>query len=132
VASGEVTITAIVPLEIDAAFSAFTTDIDRWWVRGPESGTVVRFEGERLLEVSTDGAVTLATVTASVPPTHIELDWDGPHSAPGDKVIVDFVPDAGGTRVTIRHRRQGIESAGALSAVIGLWWGDRLSKLQRR
>ena len=130
-ANGEVAITAIVPLTVEAAFSSFTKDIDRWWARGSEGGTVVRFEGERLLEVSTNGAVTLATVTASVPPNQLELDWSGPHSEPGDKVVIDFEPAEPGTRVTIRHRRPGIESAGAMSAVIGLWWGDRLSRLQR-
>ncbi|MGI8518986.1 MAG: SRPBCC domain-containing protein [Acidimicrobiia bacterium] len=129
---GEVIVTAVVPHSIDEAFATFTNEIDRWWVRSGKRDTVVRFEGDRLVEASPTGAETLGTVSRSEPPIRIEMDWIGPHSETGDTVVVEFSSEGAGTRVTIRHLRPGIENAGALSAVIGLWWGEILSRFQHR
>ncbi|MGH9892507.1 MAG: SRPBCC domain-containing protein [bacterium] len=129
--SGEVTVTAIVPLAIDDAFIAFRDDIDRWWGAGRSGATVIRFEGDRLIEASTTGAETLASVSSWEQPTRIEMAWNGPHSEPGDSVVVEFAQEPTGTRVTVRHFRIGVEPAAVTSAIIGLWWGDLLSRFQQ-
>jgi uncharacterized protein YndB with AHSA1/START domain len=128
----EVTITAIVALPVEEAFTVFTEDIDRWWVRETSTDTVVRFEGDRLVAASIDGAELLATVSEWDPPTRIAMDWNGPHSQPGDMVGVDFHPESDGTRVTVRHRRGGVGPEQVIAAILGLWWGDLLSRLQHR
>ncbi len=110
----------------------WTEGIDRWWVRATSTDTVVRFEGHRLLAASIDGAEGLATVSGWDPPNRIEMDWSGPHSQPGDTVGVDFQPESQGTRVTVRHRRSGVEPGQVISAILGLWWGDLLSRLQHQ
>ncbi|MGH8928542.1 MAG: SRPBCC domain-containing protein [Acidimicrobiia bacterium] len=128
--AGEVTITTVVGAPVEEAFAAFTEHVDRWWGRERPAETVVRFEGKRLIAVSVDGAELLATVTKWIPPTRLELQWSGPVSLPGDTVIVAFDPEKTGTRVTVRHRRAGIKPEETRSAVIGLWWGDLLSRMQ--
>lgn len=129
---GEATVTAIVRLPVETAFAAFTEQIDRWWVRKPfgASDTVVRFEGGRLIAASIDGAELLAIVSEWDPPTRIEMEWRGPHAKPGDAVIIEFRPESGGTRVSVLHRRQGLKPADVTAAILGLWWGDLLSRLQ--
>ena len=128
----EVTVTAIVRLPVEKAFATFTDQIDRWWVRKPfvASDSVVRFEGNRLVAASIDGAELLATVSEWDPPTRIEMEWSGPHAKPGDAVIIEFRPESGGTRVTVLHRRQGLKPEDVTAAILGLWWGDLLSRLQ--
>jgi uncharacterized protein YndB with AHSA1/START domain len=128
---GEVTVTAVVPMTIAAAFDRFTNEIDQWWVREKGRGNVVRFAGTQLVEGSANGVAVLAEVRAWEAPTRIELDWNGPFSQPGDSVLIEFASASGGTRVTIRHRRGGLQAADTMAAVIGLFWGDLLSRLQR-
>ena len=129
---GEVEVTAIVRLPVEQAFAVFTEHIDRWWVRKPfaTSDAVVRFEGNRLVAASLDGAEVLATVSEWDPPTRIEMEWSGPHSQSGDAVTIEFRPEPGGTRVTVVHRRDGVKSEDVTAAILGLWWGDLLSRLQ--
>ena len=127
----EITVTAIVALPIEEAFTAFTEDIDRWWVREDSTDTVVRFVGDRLVATSISGAKTLATVSEWEPPTRIAMSWNGPHGQPGDTVGVDFQPESHGTRVTVRHCRAGVGPEQAIAAILGLWWGNLLSRFQR-
>ena len=128
---GEVVVTTLVPLAPERAFASFTDDIDRWWQRTPPQGrdSVIRFERDRLVAVSDAGADVLATVTDWSPPRRLDLDWRGPHAQDGDTVVIEFEPEGDGTRVTIRHRRPGIDPAATVSAIIGLFWGDLLGRL---
>src|SRR5688500_16645219 len=104
--SGEVAVTVLVTMPVERAFSTFTDDIDRWWRRPPgeTADAVVRFEHDRLVAVSAGGAEVVATVTEWSPPSHLVLDWQGPHAEPGDRVRVEFAAEADGTRVTVIHR----------------------------
>lgn len=125
---GEATVTCVVELPLEEAFAFFTEAVDRWWVRAPliPEDAVVGFESGRLVAATPDGALTLGTVVAWEEPTLIAMDWHGPHARPGDVVTITFQPEAGGTRVSLHHRREGLRSGDAAAAVLGLWWGDRL------
>ncbi len=78
--TGEVVVTTVVALPLQRAFAAFTDDIDRWWQRSAGTGTIVRFEEERLVAVSSAGVEVLATVIGWKPPHRFELQWHGPYS----------------------------------------------------
>lgn len=127
--AGEVVVTTVVAAPADRAFAAFTDGIDRWWKR--PGGTVVRFDGDRLVAVSHTGAGVLAVVCGWDPPRRVDLQWHGPHAAPGDTVTVEFAPEGAGTRVTVTHRRDGIRPQDAMADVLGLWWADTLRRLGR-
>ena len=92
--TGEVVVTTVVTLPLQRAFAAFTDDIDRWWRRSAGAGTIVRFEEERLVAVSSAGVEVLATVIGWKPPHHFELQWHGPYSQASDTVTVGFEPRA--------------------------------------
>ncbi|MGQ0849886.1 MAG: nuclear transport factor 2 family protein [Actinomycetota bacterium] len=128
--AGEVTVTTIVALAPDDAFDLFTEHLDRWWVRAPSmsAGSVVHFEGGRLIAADANGADVLAVVSVWSRPSRIEMQWGGPHAEEGDRVAVEFQPEGEGTRVTVHHLRAGLMPSEAKSAVIGLWWGDLLSR----
>jgi uncharacterized protein YndB with AHSA1/START domain len=131
---GEVTVTTLVAVPIDEAFRLFTERIDRWWIRTPgtEADSIVRFEAGRLVATTSRGVEVLANVANWDPPTTVEMDWRGPHSRPGDRVAIEFQSEAGGTRVTVRHHREGVRPEEATAAVLGLWWGGVLSRLASR
>ncbi len=125
---GEATVTCVVGLPLEDAFTFFTERIDRWWVRAPliPRDAVVGFESGRLVAATPDGVRTLGTVVAWEAPTRISMRWHGPHARPGDLVTITFQPEKVGTRVSVHHRRDGLRSGEAAAAVLGLWWGDRL------
>ncbi len=92
-----------------SAFTAFTDEMDLWWVRGPinfyDSARAVKMicepgVGGRILEVygsDLDDALELARITAWEPGQ--VLAW---HSSVDDvEVEVTFVPTAGGTAVQV-------------------------------
>jgi uncharacterized protein YndB with AHSA1/START domain len=126
-------VTAVVRADPAVTFAAFTDQIDEWWRRpAAVRDAVVQFVGERLVAVSSSGTDVLGTVTAWEPPHRVALDWHGPHAEPGDAVTIVFEPEAGGTRVTVRHSRAGLPEDAVEQATIGKWWGDLLQRLQRR
>lgn len=129
----EVAVTCRVDVEPKAAFTVFTEAIDDWWVRRPvlAPDSVVRFEGDRLVAANAAGTDLLATVRSWDPPREIVLDWAGPYGQPDDVVHITFTPESGGTRVTVRHRRTGLRPQDTTATVIGLWWGDLLSRFGR-
>ncbi|MET0895971.1 MAG: SRPBCC domain-containing protein [Acidimicrobiia bacterium] len=53
------------------------------------------------------------------------------YAEPGDSVTIAFEPEAGGTRVTVRHARAGLPEDAVEQAVIGNWWGDLLQRLAK-
>ena len=127
---GEVLATTRVGLGLDDAFRAFTENIDRWWQRDrARPDAIVQFHGDRLVSVAAEGTELLAEVAQWSPPSLVELRWHGPHSEPGDVVVVELSPDGVGTRVTIRHRRDGLVPGGGAGGTTGTWWGDLLRRL---
>ena len=84
---------------------------------------LVRAERPRVL-----GAL-LAEVAQWSPPSLVELRWHGPHSQPGDVLVVELSQDGVDTRVTIRHRRDGLVPGAGAGGVTGTWWGDLLRRL---
>lgn len=127
---GEVVATTRVGLGVDDAFRIFTDEIDRWWHRDElHPDAVVQFEGDRLVSVNAEGTVLLGEVARWSPPSLVELRWHGPHAQPGDRIVLEWASEGSGTRITIRHRRDGLTPADAMGAVVGLWWGDVLRRL---
>ena len=124
-----VTVTCLVPVPVERAYTLFVEGIDRWWVRDRTPDAIIRFEGDRLVEATSDGVKVLATISAIEEPDRIELAWDGPHAQPGDTVEIRFEPEATATRVTVSHLRTGLEPSEVASAILGLWWGDLLSRM---
>jgi uncharacterized protein YndB with AHSA1/START domain len=142
--SDRVLVTTFVAVPPDEAFTVFTRDIDRWWRRGPrfrqalETDGVLRFEGERLVEMSADGRplFEVGRVLAWEPGARLAFEWRARSFAPGEvtQVEVRFAPMNEGTQVTLEHRgwdaiavdhpvRQGLGSP-AFTDAISLWWGD--------
>ncbi len=147
IAGDGVRVTVTVGVAPDVAFAVFTTEIDRWWRRGPkyrvagrEPGVLVLEprEGGRLFESYADGAALheAGRVVVWDPPHRLELDWRGGNFAPGEvtRVAVAFTDLGGRTRVELVHTgfatlrpdhpvRHGEEVA-AFIRRLGMWWGD--------
>jgi uncharacterized protein YndB with AHSA1/START domain len=128
-AESAVTVTCLVPVPVERAYALFVEHIDRWWVRDRAPEAIIRFEGDQLVEATSEGAKVLATISAIEEPARIELAWEGPHAQPGDTVEIRFEPEATATRVTVSHLRPALQPNDVAVAVLGLWWGDLLSRL---
>lgn len=128
-AVGEVLVAALVAVPVDDAFESFTRGIDRWWQRDrPSPDAIVQFEGDRLVAVTPRGVQLLAEIERWTPPSLVSLRWSGPPAKPGDRVIIEFSPEGNSTRVVVRHQRSGMVPQDVEAAVIGLWWGDIVSR----
>jgi uncharacterized protein YndB with AHSA1/START domain len=127
---GEVTVTTLLSVDPDRAFSLFTTRVDQWWVR--PAGTVIRFEGDQLLSADGNGVRAIARVLGWDPPGQILLEWAGPYGEPGDQVAIEFQSEGPGTRVTVRHLRPGLAASDASAAVLGLFWAEVLRRSLER
>ncbi len=137
------------------AFDVFTSEIDRWWRRGPkfrhagQRAGFVRLEphvGGRLFE-SIEGehgeqVFEVGRVRIWEPPVRLAFSWRNINFAPDEstEVEVEFEPTPRGTRVTVTHRgwaalredhpaRHGQQGA-AFSRMIGLWWGEQMTSLR--
>ena len=95
-----------VPADPHVAFTAFTEELDLWWVRGPinswDSARVVEMRcepgvGGRILEVYADDALELARITVWEPGSR--LTWKS--SLDDVTVDVSFEACAGGTLVRL-------------------------------
>ena len=128
-ADSAVTVTCLVRLPAERVFTLFIEHIDRWWVRDRSHDAIIHFEADRLVEASRDGVQVLATIASVDAPNRIELAWQGPHAQPGDTVEILFEPEAEETRVTVHHQRTALTPSDVAVAVLGLWWGDLLSRL---
>jgi uncharacterized protein YndB with AHSA1/START domain len=157
--TGEPAATATVAVRVgvppDAAFRAFTGEIDSWWRRGPKyrhAGTQsgeLRLEpgiGGRLFERWADGDAMqefeLGRVTIWSPPLRLAFTWRNRTFAPLERTEVDvtFAAMGTGTLVTVRHRgweslrsdhpaRHGQDDA-AFARSVGLWWGEQVTSLR--
>lgn len=97
----------------DSAFALFTSHIGSWWPLGQHSvygaGSLVAFEGDRLVERSRDGASVWAEVVEWDPPRSLRLAWHAGHDASAaTDLAITFEPvdrDAAGavTLVTLVH-----------------------------
>jgi hypothetical protein len=126
-----------VTVDPTTAFEVFTTEIDRWWVRGPHSfrypkrAVGMRFEpwvGGRFIEVhdaATGEGYEVARVTAWEPGQR--LSW---MDRAGAEVEVWFTPIVTGTLVTLEHRGldklgpQRGPNAGHVGTGVVLQWFD--------
>jgi uncharacterized glyoxalase superfamily protein PhnB len=123
-----------VPTDPQTAFTAFTDELDLWWVRGPinayDSGRLVEMRcesgvGGRILEIydaeSGDG-LELARITAWEPGEHVA--WKS--SLDDVSIDVRFEPTAAGTLVSLEATvAEGGEDRGGSSfvAVTPAWFG---------
>ena len=130
-----------VAVEPATAFTAFTDEMDLWWVRGPinfwsDGGRVVEIRcepgvGGRIMEVL-DGPDVLerARITLWDPPDR--LRWAS--SLDDVETEVRFAPVAGGTLVTVEHTipAGGRDKGGtAWSRVVPSWFGAWCAKRDR-
>lgn len=130
-----VRVSTVVRTSPGTAFTLFTSEIDAWWRRASRhrsaaAASIVRFQDDRLVEVSDEGSTELGRVLVWQPGNRLVLAWQGPHWAPAEHTVVEitFEPEGDGTRVTVEHRGWTDAPTGsAAAAVIGLWWGDLLA-----
>jgi len=143
---------AVPPAE---AFEIFTSEIDRWWRRGPKfraagaQGGFIRLEpgvGGRLYE-SIDSPTgpqvfEVGCVRVWQPPSRLAFSWRNANFSPTEitEVDIDFTASAAGTLITLTHRgwnrlradhpvRHGLDST-QFARMLGLWWGEQLSSLR--
>jgi uncharacterized glyoxalase superfamily protein PhnB len=125
------------------AFTAFTEEMDLWWVRGPinfsDAGRVVEVRcepgvGGRIGEVLDDRATgplrEKARITVWEP--GVRLCWAS--SVDDVQTEVRFEPTAAGTRVVVEHRipAGGEDDGGtAWSRVVPIWFGPWCARRDR-
>jgi len=112
-----------VAVDPTTAFSAFTEELDLWWVRGPinayDSGRLAQMRcepgaGGRILEVYENDALELARITAWEPGERVA--WKS--SLDDVSIEVTFEPTAGGTLVRLEASvAEGGEDRGGSSFV---------------
>lgn len=101
----------VLPCGPERAFAIFTAEISRWWpterrhTDDPASRITLDEAGPFFEEAADGTTVPLGRVRAWEPPARLLLDFY-PGTGPDHptEVEVAFEPEAGGTRVRIRHR----------------------------
>jgi uncharacterized glyoxalase superfamily protein PhnB len=123
------------------AFTAFTDEMDLWWVRGPinffgDAGRIVEIRcehgvGGRIVEVydrlDSDESLERARITTWDPPKRV--GWQS--SVDDVETEVVFAPADGGTLVTVTHRIPpgGADRGGtSWSRVVPNWFGTWCAK----
>ena len=99
-------ITVVAPVE--TAFAMFTAHIGRWWPLATYSvngaGSLVAFEGDRLVERWGTEHSVWAEVISWDPPTGFRLSWHpGSSSDTATDIEITFTEHAEGTLVTLVH-----------------------------
>jgi uncharacterized protein YndB with AHSA1/START domain len=151
----QVRITIAVAIPQDAAFEIFTSEIDRWWRKGPRfrqsgmSAGMIRLEagvGGRLFESVESAGVERVFVVGRVrawePPSRLVFTWKNEVFAPDEdtEVEVTFAPTTSGTLVTVVHRgwaairpdhpaRHSMPVDQFIRS-LGTWWGDQMSSMR--
>lgn len=97
-----------VPADPETAFRLFTAHVGAWWPVDPHSvhgaGSLVAFEGDRLVERSADGVAVWAEVLDWDPPRGLRLAWHPGHQPDqATEVRVRFDLAGGSTVVTLEH-----------------------------
>jgi uncharacterized protein YndB with AHSA1/START domain len=149
------TVTVLVKVAPEEAFSIFTEEIDLWWKEGPQYRIGGRRPGRICFECGPEGrlfeTVDLSTglrtfevgkIVEWNPPARLVFDWRGVNFKPGEKTTVEvsFQASGGGTLVTVRHSgwsalREGHPARHGLtgrefSRMIGMWWSELLTSLR--
>ena len=140
---------ALSPVE---AFELFTTEIDRWWRRGPKfrqagirAGFIhiePRVQGrvfESIDDVQGARVFEIGRIAVWEPPNRLVFSWRNANFGPTEitEVEVRFRAARGGTIVEVTHRgwasvpidhpaRHGLTIA-AFVRMMGFWWGDQIS-----
>jgi uncharacterized protein YndB with AHSA1/START domain len=148
-------VSAMVTVQVPpaVAFEVFTSEIDRWWRRGPRYRVAGRAPGTLCLEPKLGGRVfeeygaaavhEVGRITAWEPPARLAFEWRGANFAPGEVTLVEITfteTASGATRVSLVHTgfaalrpdhpvRHGLLPA-AFVAMIGMWWGDLLTSFR--
>lgn len=152
----QVRVTLAVAVPQDVAFEIFTSEIDRWWRKGPRfrrsgmSGGMIRLEagvGGRLFESVESAGVERVFVVGRVrawePPSRLVFTWRNEVFAPTEdtEVEVTFAATATGTLVTVVHRgwaalrpdhpARHSMPVDAFIRSLGTWWSDQMSSMRR-
>jgi uncharacterized protein YciI len=93
---------------VDTAFALFTSHIGAWWPKAAHSvfgeGSLVAFEGDRLVERSNEGVSVWAEVVEWDPPHAFHLAWHAGTAADRSTDLrVSFSPAGGETLVALEH-----------------------------
>jgi uncharacterized protein YndB with AHSA1/START domain len=151
-----VSVTTVVAVDADTAFSVFTDDIDLWWRRGPGhqfrpgADGAMRFdpgpEGRlvQVFDARGEDVYEVGRVLVWEPGKRLAFEFHGFNYEPDQmtQVEVRFEPVDAGTRVTLEHRgwdslpqdhpaRHGLDSA-AFASTIGVFWADLLVRVRTR
>jgi uncharacterized protein YndB with AHSA1/START domain len=114
------TVTRLIPVPPERVFNAWLNPdmLTRFMLSGPGMGcrsarTDPRVGGDYLI-VMTRGDKEIphhGTYSEITPHSRIAFTWNSPHAAPDSTVAVDFVAEAGGTRVTLTQVKFTSESS---------------------
>jgi uncharacterized protein YndB with AHSA1/START domain len=151
----QVRITIAVAVPQAVAFDIFTSEIDRWWRKGPRfrqtgmSVGMIRLEagvGGRLFESVESAGVERVFVVGRVlawePPSRLVFTWKNEVFAANEdtEVEVTFAQTARGTLVTVTHRgwaaiRPDHPARHSMPVDefirrLGTWWGDQMSSMR--
>jgi uncharacterized protein YndB with AHSA1/START domain len=151
----QVRVTIAVAVPRDVAFEIFTSEIDRWWRKGPRfrqsgmSAGMIRLEagvGGRLFESVASAGIERVFVVGRVrawePPSRLVFTWKNEVFAANEdtEVEVTFAATASGTLVTVVHRgwssiRPDHPARHSMSVdefirSLGGWWGDQMSSMR--
>jgi uncharacterized protein YndB with AHSA1/START domain len=155
IAGDRVSVTVTVAVPADAAFEAFTQQIDLWWRKGvayrasgPRSSVIAfepRLDGRLFEEWSDAGELRVHEAGRVIiwdPPHRLAFSWRGTNFEAGESTLVDitFTPTVSGTRVDLVHSglaalrpdhpaRHG-QPVEAFIRTIGVWWGQLLTGLR--
>lgn len=132
-------VTTSIEVSVDpiTAFDVFTSEVDRWWQRGPmnwndpERAVGVRFEpgvGGRWIEVhdaESGEGFEMGRITVWEPGERLVFTYyDAGQVIDGTEVEVRFDAIAGGTRVTVEHRGwAGVDPAVVERKIATKRWG---------
>ena len=150
-----VTVSVQLSVSAEAAFHAFTDEIDRWWRRGLPYRVSGNKRGILRLDPWIDGRLyeTIETetgtevaesgrITAWEPPRRLAFEWRAINFEPDDTTTVEvtFEPRGAGTLVTLRHSGWSAirldhpvrhsQPVPEFIRGMGMWWGDLMTALR--